>query len=394
MGRFILFLIILIGSVWLGLKIAEDPGYALLTYRDWSIEMPLWFAAFSLVVAFFILYFLMRFLNYINTSFYRLRNWSYWRRKYKSYSKTNRGLIELIEGDWRIAENYLTDGIAQSDAPLINYLGLAVAAHELGEYEKRDRYLQTAHHLAPQADLAIGLTQAQLQLKQGKYEQALATLDRLRQIAPKQPVVLKLLERVYIHLADWPNLLKLLPSLRKAKFIPEVYLDKLEQKVYQELLANMAHKKSNDANAIRIVWDHVPKKFRKEPALVYAYVLAQFNHPDTAHELEELIQKTLKKTWDDHLAKIYGLLPSQNPAKQLVIVETWLKQYGNQPALLLTAARLCVHCQLWGKARTYYSECLRLENNRDAYIEYGKLLEQLEEMDVALENYRDGLVRI
>ena len=44
MWGFIWLLIILIASVWLGLQIAEDPGLAFFSYKQWSVEMPLWFA--------------------------------------------------------------------------------------------------------------------------------------------------------------------------------------------------------------------------------------------------------------------------------------------------------------------------------------------------------------
>ncbi|HSW69991.1 MAG TPA: heme biosynthesis HemY N-terminal domain-containing protein [Gammaproteobacteria bacterium] len=387
MRRFIVFIIILILSVWLGLQIAQDPGLALLTYHNWSVEMPLWFAVLSLIALMVVLYLIVRFFDSIDHSFYRWKSWLRFRRKNKACSKTNRGLLELIEGHWKNAENYLLEGIDQSDAPLINYLAAAKAAHELGAYDKRDKYLHQAHNLAPQADVAIGLTQAQLQFDQGQLEQALATLNHLRTIVPLHPVVLKLLEKLYVRLADWKNLLTLIPALRKAKIFTPDQLDHLEQNIYQELMI-AASSKLDSLKNLREFWMTVPRRLQKNPRIVYFYTEHLLHYPEAANEAEELINKTVKKSWDSDLVKVYGQIVSTHPKKQLSIAERWLKLYPHQAMLLLTLGRLCLRCQLWGKARTYLDDSLKLAILPETYIEYGKLFEQLGDMSAAAENYR------
>ncbi len=391
MSRFIVFLIILVASVWVGLKIAEDPGYALFTYRQWSVEMPLWFMFFSLVAILLLFYYLLSFFGWIDVLVYRWKNWLRWRRKYKSYSKTNRGLVELIEGQWRGAEYDLLAGVEQSNAPLVNYLAAAKAAHEQTAYDKRDSYLRKAHQVAPHSEVAIGLTQAQLQFNQGQLEQALATLDHLRRVAPKNGLVLKLLERVYVHLADWKGLLKILPNLYKAKVVNAENLEKLELKVYQELLSTTGQK-ANDADILRELWLSIPKKFRADPELIYHYTQQLLRYPDTQVEVEYLINKALKKGWNKDLVRVYGLLNTTHAKKQLSTAENWLKQYPNQSVLLLTLGRLCMRCNLWGKARDYFTASIALEEHPEAYLEQGLLLEQLGEANLATQSYRDGLV--
>ena len=68
----------------------------------------------------------------------------------------------------------------QTVDPLINYLGAAKAAQEQGAFERRDNLLQKAYRVAPEADLAIGLTQAELEIEQHQFEHAMATLNHLR----------------------------------------------------------------------------------------------------------------------------------------------------------------------------------------------------------------------
>jgi len=392
MRRFIWLLLVLIISVWLGLQIAKDPGLAFFSYRQWSVEMPLWAALFSLIIVLFLFYLFGCLLSSIDSSFYRWGNWLRWRRKNQSYSKTNRGLIELIEGHWKKAENYLIAGIDQSDAPLINYLALAKAAHEQAAYDRRDTYLCKAHAVAAQAEVAIGLTQAQFQINQGQLEQALATLNHLRIIAPQHGLVLKLVERIYVHLADWQNLLKLLPCLYKAKVVTSEQFTLLEQKTYAELLKSTANYPEGLVS-LQDIWHKMPRQLQKTPQLLGCYAQQLLRYPKQTGEVVELLDKSLKKSWNADLVKIYGLLDTADPVKQLTQAERWLIRYPSQALLFLTLGRLSVRCQLWGKACRYFEESLKLEKSAVTYLEYGKLFEQLGDSVSALQAYRSGLAR-
>ena len=389
MRSFIIFLIIFIASIFVGLKIAEDPGFAFFSYKQWSAEMPLWFAILAIVLTFFLGYILLKIINGLDFSLYRWKNWRRWRRKYKAFSKTNRGLIEMIEGDWAHAERNLMEGISQSDAPLVNYLAAAKVAHERGAFEKRDAYLRKAQEVAPDSDVAVGITQATLLINQGQLVQAQATLDHLREIAPKQKVVLKLLERVYVHQGDWQGLLKLLPNLRKAKLItPEQQLN-FEKRIYLELLQASENKSLESTQQI---WNSLPKKLRQEPELISGYVKQLLRYPQTADAQEEILNKAIKTQWDTDLVRLYGLVITSDPVKQLAKAERWQKEYPNQPVLLLTLGRLSMRCQLWGKARTYLENSLKLEPKPETYAEYGKLLEILGDETAAAKNYRSGIL--
>jgi HemY protein len=389
MRSFIVFLLVFIISICVGLKIAQDPGYAFFSYQNWSVEMPLWFAVFTFLLVLLVGYILVRLFDSVDFSLYRLRNWMRYRQKTKSYSKTNKGLLELIEGNWQTAEKYLLEGIPQSDAPLINYLAAAKAAQQLGSFDKRDAYLRKAHDIAPHAEIAIGLTQAQLLYEQGQLEQALATLGHLRVVAPKQKHVLKLMERIYTRLGDWQELLKLLPSLRKARLIDATEMEIFEKNIYLQVLQTQ---KSDNAESLRATWNSIPRKFQKDPLLICAYVELMLPYPDAATESESLLTKILKTEWNENAARLYGLIVGSNPAKQLARAEEWSRQYPSQPILYLTLGRLSVRNQLWGKARDYYESSLKLAARPETYIDYAKLLETLEDPSSAIKNYRDGLL--
>lgn len=235
MRPLLLGLLVLIASIFIGLQIAADPGVVVLSWRNWSIETPLWFAILCFIAFFALMHYLSRFFSGIGASWHAFGSWLRLRRKKKACGETYHGLTDLIKGEWKKAEDRLLKSAAESDAPFINYLGAAKAAHERKTYDLRNAYIEKAYTAAPSEHIAIGLVHAEFQIDQGQVEQALATLNELHHAAPKQRRVLELLERLYIHLGDWNSLLKLLPALRKAKFADRKYLKNLEKTVHDEL---------------------------------------------------------------------------------------------------------------------------------------------------------------
>lgn len=394
MRRLIIFLLFLFASVWFGIAIIRHPGYILIFYQPWMVQMPLWFALISLLIIFGLFYVLISSIDRIHFLWFKLQNWLRFRRERKSYSNTQYGIANLLEARFKKAEKLLLAGVQQTVEPLINYLGAARAAHEQKAYERRDAYLQKAYQVAPDASLAIGITQAELELASDQVEQARAILVNLRQTAPRHPRVLKLLEKVYVRNGDWNNLLTLLPAMRKAKVLTPEEANIFEKNLYNERLKTCAN-----LPEARKVWDSLPKHLKKNPELINSYVNIVLKAPssintESAKEVESLIRNALKCSWQPGLARVYGSLPFNNHLnRQLVIVGAWLNMYGQKQELLLTLGKLCVRVKLWGKAKDYFEKCLALGPDAEASLEYGKLLEQLGDTEDALHQYRAGLAQ-
>lgn len=390
MRRLIIFLLILVASVWIGMIVVRHPGYLLLVTEPWVMEMPLWFALIAAAVFLLIFYILVDSIDRLAFFWFRIKNWLRFRREHKLYSKTQHGLALLIEARWQKAEKLLLAGADQSIEPLMNYLGAARAAQEQGSIGRRDEYIRQAYKVAPKAAIAIGVTQAELEIEKKQYELAAATLNQVLQKSPRHPRVLRLLEKAYIHLGAWPQLVLLLPKLRKAKLLTAEQFTQFEKNVYCEILNVSKYKSLQD---LQKLWQQIPRGVRKNPDVVCAYVKQLLRYPQ-ANTVEELIRSSLKSAWQPELVKIYGTLPIGEVNKQLVVAGAWLKLYGPKPELLLTLGRLCMRAQLWGRAKDYFTKCLAFGPNTEAALEYGRLLEQLDDPKEALKKYRDGLVRV
>src|SRR5258707_272214 len=107
MRRSIILFLVLLASVWLGLRLNEEPGYLLLAYKHWVIEMPLWFCIVLLFVLFILFYLFLRIVHFFGLSGSRIKNWLHDREKQKALTLTTQGLIEFTEGQWAVAEKHL-----------------------------------------------------------------------------------------------------------------------------------------------------------------------------------------------------------------------------------------------------------------------------------------------
>ena len=112
---------------------------------------------------------------------------------------------------------------------------------------------------------------------------------------------------------------------------------------------------------------------------------------DQQEKAEKELVAALKAEWRGPLVRLYGLVEGPDGTKQLKRAEGWLAKHGEDPDLLLAAARLCLRNELWGKARSYLETVLSLRPSPEAYQVYGRLLNQLGETDAAADAFRDGL---
>jgi len=106
---------------------------------------------------------------------------------------------------------------------------------------------------------------------------------------------------------------------------------------------------------------------------------------------EKELATDLRREWRPRLVRLFGIVEGIDPPRQLKKAENWLKKHGEDPDLLLAAARLCLRNELWGKARSYLETVISIRPTPEAYQDYGSLLTQLGEGDAAADAYRSGL---
>jgi len=385
----VLILLALAAAIGIGLFAHDYPGHMVLRLPGWRIETSLSFFLVALFVTIIALVLLLRLVTGLWRLPGRVVRWRANRKRLRGEGYMRRGLLALIEGDWKRAEKLLQKGAGNSRAPLINYLAAARAAQEQGELERRDNYLRQAHQQSPNADVIIGIAQAELQMNQQQTEQALATLKHLYDRKPDQGHIQQMLVQTYSQVGDWESVLQLLPQLARAKLMPESERRELELRAYIGLLqraGSRRHRESLDA-----VWRDTPRKLRNEPRLLAAYV-TECLRVGVTDGCEPLLKHALKKTWSPELMDLYGQVEGADPIKQLEFAEKFLDEHPRDAALLLTAGRLSLRCGLWGKAKAYLKQSIDARPVAETYRELADLLRQQGEHSEASRYYQQGLI--
>jgi HemY protein len=359
----------------------SDPGYVVISFRGYLIEM----SVPVLVLFAAALLFAVWLVRKIIVAPRRMGEAAGRYRSARSGRKLTRGMIAVAEGHFARGERMLARAASNSDSPLFNYLQAARAAHLQGRDERRDEWLRLAYQETPEATNAVLLTQAEFQLDRDQYEQALATLRRLDENSKNHGHALALMGRLYFQLEDYAALAEILPRVRKHAQLKPDTLETWTRSVHRNALDN-----AHDGDAVASTWKNVPKALKSDISLLVAYyesLMRAGMHEKTAQDLAA----ALKSDWRGPLVRLFGLVEAQDASKQLKRAEGWLAKHSEDPDLLLTAARLCLRNELWGKAQSYLETVISLRATPEAYQEYGKLLNQLGETDAAADAYRDGL---
>jgi HemY protein len=358
-----------------------DPGYVVIEFRGYLIEMsvPVLVGLAALLV--FAAWLVRRLIQAPR----RLGQAAGRYRAGRAGQKLTRGMIEVAEGNFARGEKLLARSASTSDAPLFNYLQAARAAHLQGQDARRDDWLRLAYEQTPEASNAVLLTQAELQLDRRQDEQALATLRRLDANSRNHGYALALLGRLYYRLEDWDSLQQLLPRVSKHGRVDQATIDKWAIRVHRHNLDQ-----AKDGDAVIAEWKRIPKRLKAEVPLLESYYLSLMR-TGLSEKAEKELAAALKSEWRGPLVRLFGMVEGPDSTKQLKRAEGWLARHPDDADLLLAAARLCLRNELWGKARSYLETVISLRPTPEAYQVYGRLLNRLGDTDAAAEAYRSGL---
>lgn len=376
-----------------------DSGYILIVAAGKTLEMRLAFAVLGLLLLFLVARFLWRLLaglvGMVNDGWETVAG----RKALRTELRTQRGLLNYIEGDWQAAQRDLLRAARKLQRPLVHYLAAAHSAQQLGQDDKATELMAKAEQIAAGDKLVVLLTHARLLLQRQEYKSSLAKLHQAKTMAPHNPVVLDLLQRVYLALGDWASLELLLPELRRHKALPEAGLMALKQKVHAGLLAQAGKELRGQAidpaalTRLREFWQRLPKAARLQPD--YAGPYAQFLLLAQEHDqAEALLRHALNEQWSSSLAELYGLVAPADRQSQLHQAQRWLVGREKDAELHLALGRICLRNEIWGQARDHLQRSLALKPTAAAYAELGRLSAHLGDQRQSSEYFQQGLLLV
>jgi HemY protein len=379
---------------WFAQPLTVHKGYVLIAFQGLRYESSVWAFVALLLVLWLLVYLLRLSLRLLVTSGGLLNPWSRLHSRRRTRLASEQGFLDLAEGRWARALRHLKQAAKNSPQPLSYYLGAARAAYQLGHHEYSDELLEQALNRQPQAELAIALQHAELQLARGQTEAALDTLQAMRSRHPHHHLVLRQLQQLYLQSSNWSALLGLLPDLRKEKALGNAELSELVLQAWRGRLLEAGSQEGGDVQAalatLQQTWQAMSAAQQHKPELLAVYA-EQLRRLGGEAEAEELLRHFLKQHYDTALVRLYGLLHGRDPSRQLQAAEGWLKQHPDDAGLLLTLGRLCLHSQLWGKAKDYLESSLTFQRHPESCAELARLLAQLGELERSNSLYQEGL---
>ncbi|MDG1205939.1 MAG: heme biosynthesis HemY N-terminal domain-containing protein [Pseudomonadales bacterium] len=368
-------LVIIALAVWLGTLAARDPGYVLVSYDGATVQSGLWVMLALVTAAIFSTYYTIRLFAAGFSMTGKVQRWSQTRKKNRSTNQTGRGLIYLQEGNYARAEKFLVSGAQHHDVSAVNYIAAARTAEARGDAEKRESYLRLALEADPQANLAIGVTAAEMALERGEYQQAIALVNEL----PQNQRSLKIKRKALFGLNEWESLQSLIPALKK---VGDADVDLLERDVMIQVL-RLHHKTSIEKL----------KLYKKASALIrsdLSVVLELVKWTQDESELEPLLRQYINASWQSQVVEKYADMGSATAQRRLKAANKWLKLHDGDGALYYCIGKLSESLGKQDEAQIAYQKGVEL-GNRQATKSLANLLAFKGDFEKSNEYYRTVL---
>jgi HemY protein len=377
-------LIIVVLAVALAMAGRYDPGYVVLVYPPWRVEIS--FIGFVLSVVGLVVggVVLLR-LAMLTLNLPGIVREQRERRAAKKRDENfSGGLKAYTEYRYQDAEQSL--GQWQGDATRIGIARLlaARAAQEMRAVAQRERHLQEA--IDHGAALAAHLFEAEACLDAKDAAAALVAINQGRNIAPQHTALLRLELKARQMTGQWDEVERLLGVLMRGNALEAGVATQNRRMAYAENLKRRAE----DDRGLLEYWKKIPAEFKLDPwvARAAARAFMQRGGHDTALDV---LEAALNRDWHEDLVVLYGEVRGSNPVRQIEQAEKWLHAHPRDAHLLLTLAQLCSVQQLWGKAQSYLEASLAIEPSADGHIRMAELKIQSSQPGEACQQYQKAL---
>ena len=384
-------LVVFAAAVALVLLAHVDSGHVLFYYPPWRVEMSMVFFAVAALVSFVVLYYLLRLIGNAVALPASVRAWRARRRRDRAHTALAAALQAYYEGRYARAEKQAGLAFEAGPAPGVAALLAARAAHQMRDFERRDRWLDRADAAGDSLKAARLVSRAELALEERDFGAARDALRKLQEAGPRDVTATRILLRAERGAGAWDEVLRLAGQLLKRDAIAPAVAEEYKLQATIELLQRSA----DDAGAFERRWRAVSARDQAQPRVAaaaarHATALGQ------AALAREILEKALAAEWSSRLVALYGELPggldaaarAEEARLRIERGERWLLDHDRDPDLLAMLGRLCAQAELWGKAKSFLEASLSFEETRNARLELARLEERLGKADEAQRHYR------
>ncbi len=368
-----------------------DAGYVLFIHPPYRVEMSMLFFAIAALVSFLAFYAALRLLGNALALPAIVRAYRARRRRARALEALAAGLQAYYEGRYARAEKEAALAFESGPASAVAALLAARAAHQMRDFERRDRWLERAGASGEALQAALLVSRAELALEDRDYRAARDALRSLHASGPKHIATQRMLLRAERGAGAWEEVLRLATQLLKRDAIAPALAEEYKIQAIVELLARSA----DDPGALERRWRGIAPGDQVQPRIAAA-AARHATALGRAALARDILEKALDAEWGSSLIAAYSELPRSIDATQRGVEarlriergERWLLERSRDADLLATLGRLCAQAELWGKARSFLEASLSFEESRAAHLELARLDEQFGQHADAQRRYR------
>ncbi|WP_042861445.1 protoheme IX biogenesis protein HemY [Dickeya sp. NCPPB 3274] len=385
---FLLFVVLIAGIV-VGPMLAGHQGYVLIQTDNYNIETSVTGLVIMLVL--FLLAFLAVewLLRRVFRTGARTRGWFIGRKRTRARQQTKAALLKLTEGDYLQVEKLLTRNADHAEQPVVNYLLAAEAAQQRGDEFRTRQYLERAAEIADTHQLPVDITRVRIQLARNEDHAARHGVDRLLEVAPRHPEVLRLAEQAFLRTHAYSALLDILPAMRKTRLHDESHLDELQQRATIGLMDQAMAEGGSEG--LKQWWKNQPRKVRQ--ALPMQVAMAERLIVCDDHiTAQDIIVDGLKQQFDYRLVQLIPRLNAGQPEPLEKLLRQRLKQHSDDALLHSTLGQLLAKHGEWQQASDAFAAALALRPDAYDYAWCADAFDRLKRPEDAARMRRDGLL--
>ena len=358
---------------------AKNPGYVLLVYPPYRVELSLTLFILGLLALLVCTYFSLHLIMAV----LRLPNYVRTYREQRALSVGRAAMMEALtaffEGRYAAAERAAVRAMDSGEKSGINPIIAARSAHELGETSKRDSYLASSAGKSVGESTMRLIAQTEFMLDQKQPQLALNSLKEISNAGMHKHIgALQLELKAQQQARNWDGVLAALTQLEKRSAIGPIVSTQMRQQAWMEKL----RAQTQDLKVLQALWKSVPDEVRLRPK-VAALAASTFMKFQDCKSAQQALSNSLNAQWDSELVALIGGCQDSNNTGQIEQAEKWLKIHSDDAGLLLALGKLCLHHKLWGKAQSYLDASNSLQPSHGAYTALAQLAEKLQKSDDA-----------
>ncbi|MBC3930099.1 heme biosynthesis HemY N-terminal domain-containing protein [Undibacterium curvum] len=390
MTIFIRLLILFALAVGLAIGARFNPGNVVLFYPPYRIDLSLNLFLVGLLLLFVVGYLVLAAIKTTRDMPARVAAYRQGKRERDANKALRESLRTLFEGRFGYAEKAAARAAELPENAGVAALIAARAAHHMGQFARRDKWLSSAEADASHK-VARLVSATELYVDQHESDKALEAVKELHANGSRHIQVLRWALKANQQARRWADVLKLVRTLDKHHALHPALSNRLKELAYEDLLRDHAH----DAESIRRVWYEIPAADRKSVTVAYHAALA-FNGRGLFDDARDIVEKALQTEWDERLLRAYrDAAAAEGSAallSQIEHCEKWLLEHPTDPELALSLGSLCFRQKLWGKAQRHMeqalSDAISASTVREANLKLAQLHEALGQDEEAAYHYR------